>query len=149
MDISESLAISTSALDAHRRRLNVISSNLANAQSTHSPEGGPYKRREVVFEPSPVPSLFQRALRVSSRHLSAPGLEGVKVARVVVDGKPGQTVYDPKHPDADAKGYVQMPNVNVMEEMTNMISASRAFEANVQAINAARAMWNRALDIGR
>jgi flagellar basal-body rod protein FlgC len=129
--------------------LNVIASNLANAQSTHTPEGGPYRRRDVVFQSAPAPSLFQNALRVSTHKLDGRTLDGVKVSRVIVDRKPGQAIYDPKHPDADAKGYVQMPNVNVMEEMVNMISASRAYEANVQAISAARAMWNRALDIGR
>jgi flagellar basal-body rod protein FlgC len=149
MEITDSLAISVSALDAQRRRLNVIASNLANAQSTHSPEGGPYRRRDVVFQSAPVQTPFQRALRVSSMRMDGPNLEGVKVARVVMDHKPGQAVYDPKHPDADAKGYVLMPNVNVMEEMVNMISASRAYEANVQAIGATRAMWNRALEIGR
>lgn len=149
MDMNDSLAISVTALDAQRRRMNVIASNLANAQSTRSAEGGPYRRRDVVFQSSPVASPFQQTLRLSTRRLDREGLEGVKVSRVVVDHKPGQAVYDPKHPDADAKGYVIMPNVNVMEEMTNMIAASRAFEANVQAINATRAMWNRALDIGR
>ena len=69
--------------------------------------------------------------------------------RVIEDQKPGQTVYDPRHPDADKKGFVTMPNVNVMEEMVNMIGASRAYEANVQAVNATRTMWNRALEIGR
>ena len=149
MDISDSLAVSASALDAHRHRLNVIASNLANAQSTHTPEGGPYRRRDVVFRAAPVASSFQNALRQTVRKNDAQGLHGVKVAGVVTDRKPGQAVYDPKHPDADAKGFVQMPNVNVMEEMVNMISASRAYEANVQAINATRTMWSRALDIGK
>jgi flagellar basal-body rod protein FlgC len=80
---------------------------------------------------------------------SAHALEGVSVSRVQEDPKPGQLIYDPHHPDADPKGFVRLPNVNVMEEMVNMIGASRAYEANVQAINATRTMWNKALEIGR
>jgi len=148
MDMTDSLAVSVSALDAHRHRLNVIASNLANAQSTRTSDGGPYRRRDVVFQAAPVSPSFQRAFQQAAgpgRH----AVDGVKVARVIEDRKPGQTVYDPRHPDADKKGFVTMPNVNVMEEMVNMIGASRAYEANVQAINATRTMWNRALEIGR
>ncbi len=149
MDMTDSLAVSVSALDAHRHRLNVIASNLANAQSTKTSTGGPYRRRDVVFQATPVTSPFQRALKHVATGPGRHALDGVKVARVIEDQKPGQTVYDPRHPDADKKGFVTMPNVNVMEEMVNMIGASRAYEANVQAINATRTMWNRALEIGR
>lgn len=149
MELMESMAVSVSGLDAQRRRLNVIASNLANAHSTQTPGGGPYKRRDVVFRSMPVPSNFQRAFRQVAVGPAAHALEGVSVSRVVEDGKPGQQVYDPHHPDADEKGFVRLPNVNVMEEMVNMIGASRAYEANVQAINATRAMWNKALEIGR
>lgn len=149
MDMTESLAVSVSGLDAQRRRLNAIASNLANAQSTSTPGGGPYKRRDVVFRSTPVPGAFQRAFRQVAMGPTAHALEGVTVAKVVEDAKPGQLIHDPHHPDADAKGFVRLPNVNVMEEMVNMIGASRAYEANVQAINATRAMWNKALEIGR
>jgi flagellar basal-body rod protein FlgC len=149
MEMTDSLAVSVSGLDAQRRRLNVIASNLANAQSTKTPGGGPYKRRDVVFRSTPVPSAFQRAFRQVAQGATAHALEGVSVARVVEDKKLGQLIYDPHHPDADAKGFVRLPNVNVMEEMVNMMGASRAYEANVQAINATRAMWNKALEIGR
>jgi flagellar basal-body rod protein FlgC len=149
MDMSDSLAVSVSGLDAQRRRLNVIASNLANAQSTKTPGGGPYKRRDVVFRSAAVGNTFQRAFRQVAMGPTAHALEGVSVAKVVEDRKPGQLIYDPHHPDADPKGFVRMPNVNVMEEMVNMIGASRAYEANVQAINATRAMWNKALEIGR
>jgi len=149
MDMTDSVAVSVSGLDAQRRRLNVIASNLANAQSTKTPGGGPYKRRDVVFRSTPVSGTFQRALRQVAVGPTAHALEGVSVARVVEDTKPGQLIYDPHHPDADPKGFVRLPNVNVMEEMVNMIGASRAYEANVQAINATRAMWNKALEIGR
>ena len=149
MDMTDSMAISVSGLDAQRRRLNVIASNLANAQSTRTASGGPYKRRDVVFRSTPVPSAFQKAFRQVAVGQAAHALEGVSVSRVVEDQKLGQMIYDPHHPDADPKGFVRLPNVNVMEEMVNMIGASRAYEANVQAINATRAMWNKALEIGR
>ena len=149
MDLTDSLAVSVSALDAQRHRLNVIASNLANAQSTKTSTGGPYRRRDVVFQAAPVSSAFQKAFTQVSKGAGRHALDGAKVARVIEDQKPGQTVYDPRHPDADKKGFVTMPNVNVMEEMVNMIGASRAYEANVQAVNATRTMWNRALEIGR
>ncbi|MGH7233371.1 MAG: flagellar basal body rod protein FlgC [Nitrospiraceae bacterium] len=149
MEIDDTFRVSVSALDAQRRRLNVIASNLANAQSTHTINGGPYRRRDVVLQTTPVTPSFHTALRRVTSAADRHGLAGVRVSRVIEDRKPGQPIYDPKHPDADARGYVLMPNVNVMEEMVNMLSASRAYEANVQAINAARSMWNRALEIGR
>lgn len=149
MDLTDTIAISVSALDAQRRRLDVIASNLANAQSTRSAGQGPYRRRDVVFRAVPVVPKFQQALRYASGMRKARPLEGVQVARLVEDPKPGKMVYDPRHPDADEQGMVRLPNVNVMEEMVNMIAASRAYEANIQAINAARTMWNRALEIGR
>lgn len=149
MDISETLAASVSALDAQRRRLNVIASNLANAQSTRTAAGGPYRRRDVVFEAAPVAPRFNRVFKQAAMGLNGKEPQGVRVARVVEDHKPGQAIYDPKHPDANAKGYVVMPNVNVMEEMVNMMGASRAYEANVQAISVTRMMWNRALEIGK
>jgi len=149
MELSDSMAVSVSALDAQRQRLNVISSNLANAQSTHTPGGGPYKRRDVVFQSTPVASPFQRTFRQVATGPGAHALDGVKVLRVKEDVKSGQVIYDPRHPDADKKGFVKMPNINVMEEMVNMMGASRAYEANVQAINATRAMGSKALEIGR
>ncbi|MDE3017940.1 MAG: flagellar basal body rod protein FlgC [Nitrospirota bacterium] len=149
MDINDTIAISVSALDAQRHRLNVIASNLANAQSTHTDQGGPYKRRDVVFQAAPVVPKFSGALFKAGSDPHAQAMQGVRVSRIVEDPKPGKAIHDPQHPDADAQGFVQMPNVNVMEEMVNMISASRAYEANVQTISTARTMWNRALDIGR
>lgn len=149
MELTDSIAVSASALDAQRRRLNVIASNLANAHSTHSLHGGPYRRRDVVFQAVPFSRPFQRAMRHAIAGRTARELVGVRVARVVENPKPGPTIYDPRHPDANDKGFVTLPNVNVLEEMVNLIGASRAYEANVQAINATRSMWNRALEIGR
>jgi flagellar basal-body rod protein FlgC len=149
MDLADSMSVSVSALDAQRQRLNVIASNLANANSTRSSGGGPYKRRDVVFHSAPLKPGFAQAFRRVSNQAEAGTLKGVRVAQVIEDVRPGRPLYDPKHPDADPNGYVVMPNVNVMEEMVNMIAASRAYEANVQAVNATRTMWNRALEIGR
>jgi flagellar basal-body rod protein FlgC len=149
MELMDSLAVSVSGMDAQRRRLNIIASNLANAQSTHTPGGGPYKRRDVVFRSVPMTGSFDRLFWRIAAGQGRHALDGVAVARIVEDRTPGYQVYDPHHPDADEKGFVRLPNVNVLEEMVNMIGASRAYEANVQAINATRAMWNKALEIGR
>ena len=147
MDLTDSIAISVSALDAQRHRLNVIASNLANAESTRTAEGTPYKRRDVVLRATPIAPKFKKALMRAGGEDKP--LQGVRVAAVREDPKPGKAIHDPKHPDADADGMVHMPNVNVLEEMVNMIAASRAYEANVQAITAAKTMWRGALEIGR
>lgn len=126
--------ISGSAMSAQSQRLNVTASNLANADSTTSANGQPYKAKSVVF--SAVPT-------------NAPDVNGVKVAQVVEDNGPARMVYDPKHPAANAEGYVAMPNVNVTEEMVNMISASRSYQNNVETMNAAKAMLLKTLSIGQ
>ncbi len=149
MDLNQTVAIAVSALDAQRQRLNVIASNLANVHSTQTPEGGPYRRRDVVFRSYPMAPRFENALRHVTRFNNTRPLEGVRISRVIQDQRPPQTVYEPTHPDADEKGFVQKPNVNVLEEMVNMMAASRAYEANVQAIKAVRSMLEAAMDIGR
>ncbi|MDP3306879.1 flagellar basal body rod protein FlgC, partial [Methylotenera sp.] len=117
--------ISGSAMSAQSQRLNAVASNLANADSATSANGTPYKAKQVVF--SATPTASQDA-------------SGVKVLKVVEDSSPGKVVYDPKHPLANEKGYVTMPNVNVTEEMVNMISASRAYQNNVETMNAVKTM---------
>lgn len=136
MDIDKILNISASALEAQRIRMNIIAGNLANAQSTHTPEGGPYRRKDVVF--SEV-----------LNEVTGKGSGEVKVSEIIEDQRPFQVVYDPQHPDANPEGYVQLPNVNLLEEMVNMMSASRSYEANVTAINSAKSMVQRAMEIGR
>lgn len=143
MDIEQAFSISASALDAQRARLNVISSNLANVESTQTPEGGPYRRKDVVFVAAPTGS-FEEALQ-----LKLEGTQGVSVSSVIQDSRPFKRVYEPQHPNADPDGYVLYPNVNAMEEMVNMISALRSYEANVTALNATKSMAMKALDIGR
>jgi len=129
--------VSASALEANRIRMNTIASNMANAQSTKTDEGGPYVKKNVVF----------KTLTIGSQKND--GLEGVKVSGVVEDNKPPIVIYDPGHPDADENGNVSMPNINVIEEMVNMMMAMRTYEANVKAFNISKGMYQKALEIGR
>ena len=131
------MSISATGLTAQRLRIDVIADNIANAETTRTPRGEPYRRKIPVFA-----EYLERA-RTGYR------LRGVKVVRIVEDPSPFRLVYDPSHPDADQNGYVRMPNVNVLREMVDLISAQRAYEANVAAINATKSMVNAALDIGR
>ena len=143
MDLLNILQISASGLTAERTRLQTVSSNIANAQTTRSADGGPYQRRLPVFQSVAVSdNPFGDVL---DQKLQAP-----RVVDVVVDNRPAEQVYNPSHPDADPEtGMVAMPNVNVVEEMVDMISASRAYEANVTAISATKNMALKALEIGR
>ena len=123
----------------------MISSNLANIHTTRTPKGGPYRRKDVVFAAHPVRRSFKSVL--SSQ--TAGQLSEVRVLGITTDPQPPLTKYDPQHPDADEKGYVTMPNINLVGEMVNMISATRSYEANVTAINATKSMAMKALEIGR
>lgn len=144
MDFFDAIHASSSGLSAQRLRMNLISGNLANVNTTRTREGGPYRRKEAVFAARPLEESFKRILADQQRkHLSM-----VKVDRVVEDPNPSMLKYDPQHPDADEKGYVALPNINVMEEMVNMISATRGYEANIAALKAAKEMATRALEIG-
>jgi flagellar basal-body rod protein FlgC len=125
--------------------MNVISSNLANAQTTRTPGGGPYKRQDVVFGAFPLQNSFQEVFR-NARHRA---VTEVRVVEIVNEGGPTKMLYNPNHPDADDAGFVAMPNVNVVEEMVNMLSATRSYEANVTAIQAAKGMALKALEIAR
>jgi flagellar basal-body rod protein FlgC len=137
MGLFDALDASGSALSAERLRMDVTAENLANAQSTRAANGtGPYKRKEVVLEQAG--SSFADSLQAA---------RGVRVAGIVEDSTPPRRVYDPGHPDADAQGYVTMPNVNTVTEMTDLIGASRAYEANVTAMQTAKSMFARTLDL--
>ncbi len=146
MSFFGSMDTSTSGLTAQRLRLDVISQNIANANTTRTPEGGPYRRKAVLFESiNNNEESFRSILsqKVASRN------NGVRVSAVVEDQTPFPVVYDPTHPDANAQGYVEQPNVNIVTEMVNMISASRSYEANVTAFNNMKTMINSALSIGK
>ena len=136
------MEISASGLSAERTRMNTIASNLANARTTRTEEGGAYKRIDPVFEAVALDKM--RALHENERAVST-----VSVREITRDSRPGQMVYGPGHPDADPRGYVEYPNVNVVEEMVDMITASRAYEAGVTSIEAVKKMAKSGIDIGR
>lgn len=136
MSLFNVFQVSSSAMTAQAMRLNTVASNLANADSVISSDGKPYRAKQVVFEATPMGS---------SGDIS----KGVRVRQVVEDASPPRVVYDPKNPAADEKGYVAFPNVNVVEEMTNMISASRSYQTNVEVMNTAKTMMLRTLQIGQ
>lgn len=145
MSFMKSLDIGASALSAERTHLNVISMNLANVNTTRTPEGGPYRRKTVLFESQPVETPFGKAMQSELER----ELRGVRVKSILNDNRPFKMVYDPGHPDADQEGYVRLPDINVVEEMANMLTAMRTYEANVSSITTTKAMFNKALEIGR
>ncbi len=153
MSFWDSLRIGSSALAAQRLRLDLISNNIANAETTRTDQGGAYKRQDVVFstqgQNSFLPALVLANRKQNPVAENLANLGGVKVDRIITDENPGSRVYDPKHPDADKDGYVTYPNVDLVVEMTNMLSATRSYEANLSMIDASKRMALRALDIGK
>ena len=145
MSIFNSLRISASGLTAERLRLDVIADNLANVNTTRTATGGPYRRKVALLQERPTG--FADLLGIPLAPTTGRG--GVRVVAIAEDTSPPQRVYNPGHPDADANGYVLMPNVHIVTEMVEMITATRAYEANVTAMNAAKQMALRTLDIGR
>ena len=144
MDFFDALHVSSSGLSAQRLRMNLISANLANMNTTRTKAGGPYRRKDPVFAAQAQQGSFREMLRDRQEMLSK-----VAVVGIVEDYRAPIRRYDPNHPEADRNGYVALPNINVMEEMVNMISATRSYEANVSAIKAAKAMALKALEIGQ
>ncbi|MEJ5347483.1 MAG: flagellar basal body rod protein FlgC [Desulfosoma sp.] len=145
MDFETSMRISASGLRAHRAWINVLSANLANINTTRTSEGTPYRRRTLIYESVPQDDSFDAMLREAMEG----ELERVEVSAVVPDGRDFRTVYDPNHPDADANGMVRLPNVNPVEDMANMLNAARSYEANLAALNTAKTLALRALELGR
>ena len=145
MDFLSSMKISSSGLSAQRKRMETISSNLANIETTRTPEGGPYRRKDVVITAMPLENEFGSVLK----NEFGGNVKQAMVTEVVEDQTEPKLVYNPKHPDANEAGYVSMPNIDLMSEMVDMMSATRSFEANVTAINAAKSMALRAIDLGR
>ncbi|AIQ30522.1 MULTISPECIES: flagellar basal body rod protein FlgC [Paenibacillus] len=148
MNFGSSFGISASALTAQRLRMDVISSNIANAETTRASvvdgKAVPYRRKLVVLETAQADSFSN----ILDSKMSG-GSEGVKVKSIIEDTSPLKPVYNPSHPDADVDGYVYMPNVDLTKEMVDMLSASRSYEANVTMLNASKAMVGKALEIGR
>lgn len=147
MSLFGSMNVSASGMTAQRLRMDTISQNIANVNTTRGEDGQPYRRKTVVFEEINQNNNFKSML---GRYLADNrGAHGVKVSSIEEDRAPFIRTYDPNHPDADGDGYVSMPNVNTIEEMTNLISANRSYEANITAFNATKAMVSSALNIGR
>ena len=149
-NLFSSIDTSASGLTAERLRMDVIAGNLANVDTTRTPEGGPFKRQLLIFasktdfSPRKFPFL---PMKIKTK-LDNPG-NGVTVQEIFKDPSPPRLRYEPGHPDANSEGYVAYPNVDVVKEMVDMMSASRAYEANVTSINAAKGMFNKSLEIGR
>lgn len=145
MDLLTSLKISSSGLAANKKRMEAISSNIANAQTTRTAEGGAYRKKEVVFGSEPARESFADVLE---GEIDAQA-QTVHATEVISTNRPPILKYEPNHPDADERGYVAYPDINVMVEMADMIAATRSYEANIQAMNNAKSMAMKALEIGR
>lgn len=146
MSVFQSFNIAASGLTAERLRMDIISNNISNVNTTKTNSGGPYRRQLPVFE-----AVFNRELEAQEKANRGEGFngKGVRVKQIVEDESQFKTVYDPNHPHADENGYVHMPNVNIVKEMVDMITASRSFEANVTALSTSRQMFNAALQIAQ
>jgi len=142
MNLFGMMEVSGSALSAERTRAEIISANMANSETTRTPQGGAYRRQLVVFRGHPVPRF---PLLLAS--LSRPAMEGVTVERIVNDPSPLPRRYEPGHPDADASGYVSYPNINPVMEMTDLLSAVRSYQLNASAVQAAKSMLQQSLQI--
>ena len=152
MSFFNTMNISASGLTAQRLRMDIISENIANVNTTRTADGGPYKRKTVLFEEirdnDPFSLVFSNIFG-NGINVPAPQGMGVRVTDIVEDESPGHLIHDPTHPDADENGYVRMPNINIVEEMVNMIAASRSYEANITAMSTSRNMTQRTLEIGQ
>jgi flagellar basal-body rod protein FlgC len=151
MSFFHTMNVSASGLTAQRLRMDIIAENIANVNTTRTADGGPYRRKTVLFEEiggaDPFSMMFANITGMGGS-IPAPQGMGVRVSRIVEDNSPGLLTYDPTHPDADELGYVRMPNVNIVEEMVNMIAATRSYEANITAMGTVRTMISRTLEIG-
>jgi flagellar basal-body rod protein FlgC len=142
MNLLTALDVNASGLTAQRRRVEVAASNLANSQTTRTEDGGPYRKKDVVFQTTTFGDSLGAAMQGS-------GVQGVEVSQVVEDMRPFDRRFEPGHPDADKDGYVSYPNVNAMEEMANLVEASQSYDANLSAISIVKTMINRTLDLGK
>jgi flagellar basal-body rod protein FlgC len=148
MDLFKMFSISGAGMAAQRSRMSAVAGNLANTETTRSPEGGPYRRRDVIFQAVPAGGGFSELLstRVDNESES---LLTVEVAGIKQSNRPPRKVFDPQHPDADTEGYVALPDINVMEEMVDMLSAVRSYEANLTVYNTTKSLIRRLLEMGR
>jgi flagellar basal-body rod protein FlgC len=149
MGLFDAIDISGSALSAERLRMDVTAENLANAQTTRGADGQPYRRKVVTLQQAPQGDSFGSVLSGAMSQRGGSGASGVRVSAVAEDAAPNRMVYDPGHPDANAQGYVSMPNVDPVTEMVDLITESRGYEANVTAMQAAKTMFTKTLDLLR
>ncbi len=147
MDLFKIFSISGSGMAAQKSRMSVVAGNLANSESTRTVDGGPYRRRDVIFQAAPPPGEFIDEL--SDIAADRERAQGVEVLGVKQSNRPPRRIFDPSHPDASAEGYVAMPDINPMEEMVDMLSAVRSYEANLSAFNTTKALIRKILDMGR
>ena len=145
MDFESSMKISASGMTAHRAWMNVLSANLANANTTRTASGKAYERRTIIYESTPLPGQFGEVLQDTLDE----SVQKVRVVEIVSDKRDFKKVVDPGHPDANAEGIVEMPNINPVEEMANLLTATRSYEANMAALNMAKQMAMKAIDIGK
>ena len=150
MGFMDTLAISASGMTAERLRMDVVANNLANVNTTRTPGGGPFRRQQVAFVPAGT-TFAQTLSGLSEESSSENGAVtgGVQVSGIVPDNRPFKRVYQPGHPDADSQGYVNLPNIDTVTEMVDMMGDTRAYEANVAAVGAVKGMAMKALEIGR
>lgn len=151
MNLFSVLSVSASGMSAQRARTELLAENLANAETTRTPEGGPYRRKDVVFmsspQMSPFSAVWNEEMALGAAPLAAEVVNGVEVSEVITDAREPEKRYIPGHPDADADGYVAFPRVNPAEDMVELMSASRGFQANVSAMAAVKDMLYRSLDL--
>ena len=145
MDFLTSMKISSSGLNVQRKLMETVSSNLANIETTRTPEGGPYRRKELVVSALPFEENFNAMLK---SELGENVLQTM-ITEIIEDQSEPRLVFNPNHPDANETGYVSMPNVDLMTEMVNLVTSTRGFEANVTALNASKSMAQRAIELGR
>jgi flagellar basal-body rod protein FlgC len=149
MSLFSVLSVSASGMEAERTRAELLSENLANAETTRTPEGGPYRRKDAVFATESTASPFASIFETERNAILGGGPEGVGVAEIVVDNREPERRYLPGHPDADAQGYVAFPRINPAEDMVDLMDASRGYQANVSAITAIKDMIQRSIDLLR
>lgn len=156
MNIFRIFDVTGAGMSAQRTRMSVVSGNLANAETTRTPEGGPYRRRNVFFRALPLPENFPSLLqaRLSTplrldRKDQPPEVNSVEVVGVHASARAPRRMYDPHHPDADGEGYVSYPDINTLEEMTDLLSATRSYEANLTTFNTTKSLVRKLLEMGR
>jgi flagellar basal-body rod protein FlgC len=145
MDFITALDMGASALSAERTHINIISMNLANAKTTRTQDGNPYRRKSVVLEATPLDASFKQQMQDAL----GKELRGVRVSAIAIDQRPHKMVYEPGHPDANGDGYVAYPDINVVEEMASLMTAQRSYEANVTTVETIKQMYTKALEINR